>query len=99
VDLVGGVDGDLYVRAYNGQSSRWYQAARRQKAGQITAASMTKDVVFEPVDGAINDRVDDAYRTKYCGGPYPKPMIGVQARSATMKISPRAAVTDRGAHP
>ena len=59
------VDGDLYVRGYNGQSSRWYQAARRQKAGQITAATMTKDVVFEPVDGAINDRIDDAYREKY----------------------------------
>ena len=28
------VDGDLYVRAYNGQSSRWYQAAIRQKAGR-----------------------------------------------------------------
>jgi hypothetical protein len=24
------VDGDLYVRAYNGQGSRWYQAAARQ---------------------------------------------------------------------
>jgi hypothetical protein len=27
----------LYVRAYNGQSSRWYQAAVRQRAGRITA--------------------------------------------------------------
>jgi hypothetical protein len=25
------VDGGLYVRGYNGQDSRWYQAARRQK--------------------------------------------------------------------
>ena len=31
----------LYVRAYNGQKSRWYQAALRQKAGRITAAGMT----------------------------------------------------------
>ena len=92
------VDGDLYVRGYNGQSSRWYQAARRQKAGQITAASMTKDVVFESVDGAINDRADDAYRAKYRGSPYLKPMIGDRARSATIKILLRAAATDRGAH-
>jgi hypothetical protein len=27
------VDGALYARAYNGQNSRWYQAAMRQKAG------------------------------------------------------------------
>jgi len=26
------VDGDLYVRGYNGQQSRWYQAAVRQKS-------------------------------------------------------------------
>ncbi len=46
------VDNRLYVRAYNGKSSRWYQAASRQKAGRITAAGMTKEVSFEPVDGA-----------------------------------------------
>ena len=32
------VDGELYVRAYNGQSSRWYQAAMRQKAGETPQA-------------------------------------------------------------
>ncbi len=72
---------------------------RRQKAGQITSAGMTKDVMFEPVDGAINDRIDDAYRAKYSGSPYLEPMIGDGARSATVKISPRAAATDRGARP
>src|SRR5512143_1201106 len=66
----------LYVRAYNGQTSRWYQAAVRQQAGWITAASMTKEVTFEPVDGSISDRVDDAYRAKYQGSPYLNAMIG-----------------------
>src|SRR5436305_15068329 len=56
------VDGDLYVRAYNGKASRWYQAAVRQKAGGITAAGMTKDVTLEPIDGPINDTIDEAYR-------------------------------------
>ena len=83
------VDGALYVRAYNGQDSRWYKAAVRQKAGRITAAGMTKEVTFEPVDGPINDRIDDAYRAKYAGSPYLAPMIGGQARSATVKVSPR----------
>ena len=48
----------------------------RQKAGRITAAGMTKEVTFEPVDGPINDRIDDAYRAKYRGSPYLGPMIG-----------------------
>lgn len=56
------INRQLYVRAYNGQMSRWYQAAVRQKAGRITAAGMTKEVTFEPVNGPINDRIDDAYR-------------------------------------
>jgi hypothetical protein len=83
------VDDALYVRGYNGQKSRWYQAAIRQKAGRIRAAGMTKDVVFEPVEGPINDRIDDAYRAKYAGSPYLKPMIGTRARSATVRVVPR----------
>ncbi len=83
------VDGDLYVRAYNGPSSRWYQAALRQKAGRIIAAGLTREVSFEPVAGAIDDRIDDAYRAKYRGSPYLKPMIGAGPRSATVRITPR----------
>jgi hypothetical protein len=83
------VDDGLYVRGYNGQQSRWYQAAIRQKAGRIRAAGMTKDVVFEPVDGSINDRIDEAYRAKYAGSPYLKPMIAARARSATVRVAPR----------
>jgi hypothetical protein len=87
------VDDALYVRGYNGQNSRWYQAAVRQKAGRIIVAGMTKEVVFEPADAAINDRIDDAYRTKYRGSPYLNSMIGPRARSATVKIMPREAST------
>ena len=43
---------------------------------QQIADSMTKEVVFEPIDGAINARIDAAYRAKYGGSPYLKPMIG-----------------------
>ena len=83
------VDGNLYVRAYNGRNSRWYQAASRQKAGRITVAGMTKDVAFEPIDEPINDAIDDAYRAKYRGSPYLRAMIGARARSATVKVMPR----------
>jgi hypothetical protein len=82
------VGDDLYVRAYYGQNSRWYQAAVRQRAGRITAAGMTKEVTLEPVDGAINDWIDDAYRAKYHGSPYLSSMISNRAQSATVKIAP-----------
>jgi hypothetical protein len=85
------VDGALYVRAYNGHSSRWYQAAMQQKAGRITAAGILKEVKFEPVEGPINGLIDDAYRAKYKGSPYLSPMIGTCAQSATVKVTPRRA--------
>jgi len=81
----------LYVRGYNGTNSRWYQAALRQKAGRIVAAGMTKEVIFEPVAGPINESIDDAYRAKYAGSPYLSPMISARARAATVKIVPRDA--------
>ena len=84
------VDNDLYVRAYSGQSSRWYQAAVRQKAGRIRAAGITKEVAFEAVDGPINDRIDNAYRKKYSQSSYLRPMIEERTRSATIRIVPRA---------
>lgn len=82
------VDDGLYVRAYNGTSSRWHQAALRQRAGRITAAGMTVDVAFEPVEGPVNDRIDEAYRAKYKGSPYLAPMIGTRARGATVRVMP-----------
>jgi hypothetical protein len=82
------VDEALYVRAYNGTASRWYQAAMQQGAGVITAAGITKDVAYEAVKGAINDRIDDAYRAKYKSSPYLNPMIGARARAATVRVRP-----------
>jgi uncharacterized protein DUF2255 len=79
-------DRDSRVRP---RPARWYQAAIHQKAGRIHAAGITKDVVFEPVNGAINDRIDEAYRTEYAGSPYLKPMIGGRARAAAVRMMPR----------
>ena len=83
------VDDDLYVRAYYGHNSRWYQAAVRGKAGRITAAGMTTEVTLEPVNGPINDSIDEAYHAKYHGSPYLSSMISDRAQSATVKIAPR----------
>lgn len=82
------VNGELYVRAYNGVNSRWYKSAMQQKAGRIIAAGMTKEVRFEQVQGAINNAIDEAYQKKYSSSPYLSPMISSRARSATVKITP-----------
>lgn len=84
------VDGSLYVRAYNGTNSRWHQAAMRQGAGRISAAGMTKEVTFEAVgSGAIQERIDEAYRAKYAKSPYLNPMIAANAQAATVRIVPK----------
>lgn len=85
------VDDSLYVRAYNGQNSRWYKSALRQKAGRITVAGMIAEVSFEAVAGSNNDRIDEAYRAKYASSAYLGSMIGARSRSATVRIIPRGA--------
>lgn len=85
--------GDLYVRGYSGTSSRWYQAAKNQQAGQIHAAGELYDVSFEAItDSDINDAVDAAYREKYKNDKYSSfiaPMTSESTRAATIRIRPR----------
>lgn len=83
------VDGALYARGYNGTDSKWYRAATRQQTGTIRTKHISREITFEPVEGPINDRIDDAYRTKYRGSAYLAPMISARARAATVQISPR----------
>ncbi|MBI41054.1 MAG: hypothetical protein CMF59_15760 [Leptospiraceae bacterium] len=80
--------GELFVRAYNGQSSRWYQAAISQKKGKIEAANKTFQVSFEAADPMKDDAIDEAYRQKYSGSPYLNSMISERARQATVKVIP-----------
>ena len=82
------VDGNLYVRAYNGVNSRWYKSAMSQKGGRIIAAGMTKEVRFEPIPGDVNNAIDEAYQKKYSSSPYLPAMISNRARAATVKIVP-----------
>ncbi len=84
------VDDALYARAYYGQTSRWYQAALRQRTGRITAAGLTKDVTFEPAGSVLDGCIDEAYRAKYASSPYLAAMIAADARATTLRIQPRA---------
>lgn len=83
------VNGDLYVRAYNGPRSRWYRSAMTQKAGRISIAGTDHEVVFTPADDMVLDAVDDAYRAKYADSAYLAPMIAEDPRSATVQITPQ----------
>ncbi len=84
------VDGELYVRAYNGTASRWYGAAVREGAGRIRAAGTQYEVDFAVADPEVNDAVDAAYRSKYAGSQYLPPMLTDTTRAATVRISPRS---------
>ena len=55
------VDGELYVRAWNGQRSRWYNAAKDQGAGKIMIARDEYTVAFELVP--VADHEEDIFVT------------------------------------
>ena len=82
------VEGELYVRAYNGTGSRWYKSAIDQGAGKIEAAGLVKSVRFKPVSGKVNEKIDEAYRRKYSGSPYLSAMISERTKAATIQILP-----------
>ncbi|UOQ84705.1 DUF2255 family protein [Gracilibacillus salinarum] len=84
-------DHHLYVRAYNGQHSSWYQSALAQQTGKISIAGQEYDVTFQPTerDPALTKKIDQAYEEKYSNSNYLSPMLGEGPVSATVKISPR----------
>ena len=47
------IDGELYARAYNGQNSRWFKAAREQRAGRCR---LPRQILQEPIPCANNRR-------------------------------------------
>jgi hypothetical protein len=82
------VDGALYIRSYHGSTAHWFQAALKQQAGRIIAGHVTKQVVFEAVSGTIDGEIDAAYRQKYHDSSYLDPMVGSEARAATLRVRP-----------
>jgi hypothetical protein len=82
---------DLYVRAAYGPGTGWHRVARASRAGRIRAGGVEKDVTMEDADGAVNDQVDAAYRTKYrSAGSIVDTVTDAEARSSTLKLVPRA---------
>ena len=83
------VDGEVYVRAANGQQSSWYVAAVSQKAGRIRVGGKDYEVTFEPAGNETASGVDAAYEAKYNGSSAVPIMQGAGPKSATVRISPR----------
>ena len=83
------VGGNVYVRAANGQKSRWYQAAVAHKAGRVRVAGQYYDVTFEPAGDDDADAIDAAYEAKYPGSSAVPIMQGAGPKSASVRISPR----------
>jgi hypothetical protein len=83
------VGGDVYVRAANGQESRWYQAAINQKAGRVRVAGTYYEVTFEPAGVDVSDAIDAGYEAKYPGSSAVPIMKGPGPKSATVRIAPR----------
>jgi len=74
------VDGQLYVRAYRGPSSRWFRAAQDAGTGTITARTVARDVRLIPDPGPAGT-IDDAYQAKY--------------GNSTLVASPQARAADK----
>lgn len=83
------VGSNVYVRAANGQDSRWYQAAVTQKAGRVRVAGRYYEVVSEPAGDDDADAIDAAYEAKYPGSSAVPIMQGAGPKSASVRISPR----------
>ena len=82
------VDGQVYVRAANGPSSRWYQAAISQRGGRVRVTGVFYDVAFEPAGTDDEAAIDAAYEAKYPGSSAVPIMQGDGPKAAAVRISP-----------
>ncbi len=81
------VDGRLYVRAYSGVRSHWYQAAREHGRGRIRVGDVVHDVRFHTGEAEPSPAIDHAFRDKY--GQVAAFLVDTAgAREATLRIAP-----------
>ncbi|MGW3349237.1 DUF2255 family protein [Nonomuraea rubra] len=81
------VRGELFVRSYRGVRSRWYQAAQKERHGQIRMGAVTRDVLLETRDTTPASEIDAAYRSKY-GQAAGALAATPAAHAATIRIDP-----------
>ena len=83
---------DLYVRSVKGRAGAWFRGTQARREGHIEAGGIDKDVTFVDAGSDIDDQLDAAYRTKYprYAASIVNHIVSPQARSATIKLMPRA---------
>jgi hypothetical protein len=82
----------LYVRSVRGRTSHWFGRVQDRHEGRVDAGGVEKEVRFVEVDGdALNEEIDEAYRSKYRSQPaeFVDPIVTPEARAATLRLEPR----------
>lgn len=83
------VAGHVYSRGWNGQQTKWYQAAMAQGTGQIKLADHTYEATFTPVqDASLLAQITQAYQQKYAGDASLARMISTEPTGATIEVLP-----------
>ncbi|WP_432942729.1 DUF2255 family protein [Kribbella sp. CA-253562] len=84
------VAGSVFVRAFRGTASRWYEAAKNSGTGWIRQGETRWKVAFTAVPASLDpqlaDRIDDAYVAKYGG--LASGATGDRMREATLRSEP-----------
>lgn len=81
------VRGSLYMRAYRGTTSGWFQATQTHGHGRIRLGAIEREVTFHPVGPELHDDIDTAYRAKY--GRDAGLVTSPTAQAAAVEIRPR----------
>ncbi|MFI5287900.1 MAG: DUF2255 family protein [Candidatus Dormibacteria bacterium] len=86
---------DLFVRSVRGRDSHWFRDTQERHEGRMLAAGEQSDVTFVDAGHDVDGEIDAAYRAKYrrYAGNILNSVLTPQARSATLKLVPRATPT------
>jgi hypothetical protein len=75
----------------NGRVAAWFRGTQLHHEGRISAGGVPSDVTFADAKGDLDDRTEDADRTKdrRCSPGIAGSVLPPQARSATIRLIPR----------
>lgn len=80
---------DIYVRSVRGPEGGWYRRLRANPDGEVRDGRHRHLVRAEPVtDAGTLDQVTGAYRSKYGGSPFVRPLLGEPSIEATLRLDP-----------
>jgi hypothetical protein len=83
------VGDDMYVRSVRGPEGGWYRRLRANPDGEVRDGGHRHLVRAEPVtDAGTLDQVTRAYRSKYGGSPFVRPLLGGPSIEATLRLDP-----------